>query len=270
MTHPKHIFHRYDIHPKKSLGQNFLDDPNILLRICQLAELNDSDHVLEIGPGIGTLTAILAANVESVTAIELDDRLIPILINELAHHENVTLIHGDFLDQDLEELMGGSAYKVAANLPYYITGAILRRLLQPALKPSLMVLTVQKEVAERLTAEPGKMSILSVSVQLHGKISTEFLIRAGSFWPKPEVDSAVVRFKAYADPLVAYDEQQAVMGLVRSGFSSKRKQLQKNLRAVVPDRELLQASFDSAGIDGTRRAQTLSIDEWLALFRAIP
>jgi 16S rRNA (adenine1518-N6/adenine1519-N6)-dimethyltransferase len=270
MTHPKHILHRYGVYPKKSLGQNFLDDPNILLRFCDLAELNDSDQVLEIGPGIGALTAMLATNAKSVTAVELDDRLIPLLESELAGYENVLLIHGDILEQDPVELMGGTSYKVAANVPYYITGAILRQLLRPALKPSLMVLTVQKEVAERLTAKPGKMSILSTSVQLHGKVRIEFPIRAGSFWPKPAVNSAAVRFRAHANPLVSNDEQRAFMGLVKSGFSSRRKQLQKNLRAVVSDRELLQAAFASAGIDGTRRAQTLSVEEWLALFRALP
>lgn len=269
MTHPKQILHRYGVHPKKSLGQNFLNDPNILLRICELAELDDDDQVLEIGPGIGSLTAILAEKAESVTAVELDNRLIPILENELAEYKNVRLIHGDILEQDPEELMDGTSFKVAANVPYYITGAIFRQMLQPALKPDLMVLTVQNEVAERLTAEPGKMSILSVSVQLHGTIRTEFTIRAGSFWPKPGVDSSVVRFRAHTKPLVSNDDQRAFMGLVKSGYSSKRKQLQKNLRATVKDRELLQAAFASAGIDGTRRAQTLSVDEWLALYKSL-
>ncbi len=268
MIHPKGILGRYGVHPKKSLGQNFLVEASILQRICDLGTLTRTDNVLEIGPGIGSLTKIIADSSGQVVAIELDDRLIAILRDELAGYDNIRLIHDSVLDVVPSEFFG-APYKVVANVPYYITGAILQHLLDPPTKPSLMVLTVQKEVAQRLTAEPGKMSILSVSVQLHGDINTEFIIRAGSFWPKPGVDSAVVRFTAHKDVLIEQSEVGAFMKLVRTGFSSKRKQLQKNLRAIISDRDQLQDTLTSVGIDGTRRAQTLFIEEWLALFRSL-
>jgi 16S rRNA (adenine1518-N6/adenine1519-N6)-dimethyltransferase len=268
MTHPKQILGRYGIHPKKSLGQNFLVEASILQRISDLGTLSQTDNVLEIGPGIGALTKIIADSSGQVIAIELDDRMIPILQDELAGYDNIQLIHDDVLDVTPSELFGVS-YKVIANLPYYITGAILQHLLDPPIKPNLMVLTVQKEVADRLTANPGKMSILSVSVQVHGEINTELIVRAGSFWPKPGIDSAVVRFRSHSNELIGQSELGAFMKLVRIGFSNKRKQLQKNLRVIIPERERLQDTFGSVGIDGTRRAQTLSIEEWLALFRSL-
>jgi 16S rRNA (adenine1518-N6/adenine1519-N6)-dimethyltransferase len=268
MTHPKRILSRYGVHPKKSLGQNFLLEASILQRISDLGTLSQTDNVLEIGPGIGALTKIIANSSGQVIAIELDNRLIPILEDELAGYDNIRLIHDDVLDVTPSELFG-LPYKVVANVPYYITGAILRHLLDPPIKPALMVLTVQKEVAERLTAKPGKMSILSVSVQVHGDINTELVIRAGSFWPKPDIDSAVIRFRLHRDKLIEQSELEAFMKLVRIGFSNKRKQLQKNLRAIIPERDRLQDAIGSVGIDGTRRAQTLSIEEWLVLFRSL-
>jgi 16S rRNA (adenine1518-N6/adenine1519-N6)-dimethyltransferase len=268
MNHPKQILNRYAIQPKKSLGQTFLVEQTILRRICDLASLTETDEVLEIGPGLGSLTSILADTAGRVTAVELDDRLIPILGEELACYDNVRLIHDDVLNVNPSELIGDS-YKVVANLPYYITGAILRHLLEFQYKPETMILTVQKEVADRLTAKPGDMSILSVSVQLHGEISNEFIIRAGSFWPKPDVDSAVVRFIAHPHPLITHSEQKSFMRLVKIGYSSKRKQLQKNLRAILADRDIIQEVFSAADIDGTRRAQTLSIAEWLSLYRCL-
>ncbi|MGB3715082.1 MAG: 16S rRNA (adenine(1518)-N(6)/adenine(1519)-N(6))-dimethyltransferase RsmA [Candidatus Promineifilaceae bacterium] len=268
MTHPKGILGRYGVHPKKSLGQNFLVEASILQRIGDLGALTRIDNVLEIGPGIGSLTKIIAASAGQVVAIELDDRLIAILKDELVGYDNIRLIHGDVLAVGPSELFD-LPYKVIANVPYYITGAILQHLLDPPIKPDLMVLTVQKEVADRLTAKPGKMSILSVSVQVHGDINTELIIRAGSFWPKPGIDSAVVRFTLHTDLLIEQSELGAFMKLVRIGFSNKRKQLQKNLRAIIPERDRLQDMFGSVGLDGTRRAQTLSIEEWLALFRSL-
>jgi 16S rRNA (adenine1518-N6/adenine1519-N6)-dimethyltransferase len=268
MTHPKKILKRYGIQPKKSLGQNFLVEESILRKICDLGALTRLDKVLEIGPGIGSLTKIAAESAGQVVAIELDDRLIEILEDELAGYDNVDLIQGDILNIHPENLFK-APYKVVANVPYYITGAILQHLLDPPIKPDLMVLTIQKEVAERLSAKPGQMSILSVSVQVHGVIEIEFIVRAGSFWPKPKVDSAVVKFTSHDEVLIKQSELVAFMKLVKIGFSSKRKQLQKNLRSVVPDRDRLKDVFISAGIDGTRRAQTLTVHEWIALLNSL-
>lgn len=268
MTHPKRILSRYDIAPKKSLGQNFLVETRALEKICELAELSPDDQVLEIGPGTGALTAMMAASAGRVITVELDDRLLPILLEELAAFDNVEVFHRDILNLDHTSLFAQS-FKVVANLPYYITGAVLRHLMVPKKKPQLMVLTVQKEVAERLTAQPGEMSILAVSVQLHGLIRREFAIPAGSFWPKPAVDSAVIRFDKRESNLIPYGDEESFLRLVKMGFSSKRKQLQKNLRALISDKVLLNDKLRSAGIDGTRRAETLSIEEWLALYREL-
>jgi 16S rRNA (adenine1518-N6/adenine1519-N6)-dimethyltransferase len=266
MAHPKQLLNRHGIVPKKSLGQNFLIEESILSRISALGELTSIDHVLEVGPGLGSLTRKLAIDSGTVVAVELDQRLAPILQEQLEGFGNVQLVYGDILEIKIAELFD-TAYKVLANVPYYVTGAILRHLLTPSLKPSLMVLTVQKEVADRLTAVQGDMSVLAVSVQLHGTIKREFIIRSGSFWPRPEVDSAVVRFQLHEERLLRHDEQPAFMKLVRMGFSSKRKQLHNNLRAYEPDRDRLRDAFVYTGIDATRRAETLSVEEWLALFR---
>ncbi len=266
MDHPKQLLSRHGIVPKKSLGQNFLIEESILSRISALGELTSVDHVLEVGPGLGSLTRKLAIDSGTVKAVELDQRLAPILQEQLEGFENVQLIFGDALEIKIEDLFD-SDYKVLANVPYYITGAILRHLLTPSLKPSLMVLTVQQEVADRLTAGQGDMSVLAVSVQLHGAIKREFIIRSGSFWPRPAVDSAVVRFQLHEERLLTHNEQPAFMKLVRTGFSSKRKQLHNNLRAWEPDHDRLLDAFDYTGIDATRRAETLSVVEWLALFQ---
>lgn len=266
--HPKRILNRHQIHPKISLGQNFLVDEPILQRICDLGSLTKSDSVLEIGPGIGSLTRMLSDLAGLVTAVELDQRLIPVLEEELEGYDNVRLVQGDILECRLSEIID-SPFKVVANVPYYITGAIFKMLLTEPDKPDLMVLTVQSEVADRLTAKPGNMSILAVSVQLHGEIEKKFTIRSGSFWPKPNVDSAVVQFRAYSESLIEHSELVDFMRLVKTGFSSKRKQLQKNLRAIILDRQRIGDLLDAAGIDGTRRAQSLSIEEWLVLFKLL-
>ncbi|MBK8128764.1 MAG: ribosomal RNA small subunit methyltransferase A [bacterium] len=192
MNHPKDILNRYGLEPKKSLGQNFLFDENVLWRIVAAAEVGSEDVVLEIGPGLGALTRLLAQTAVSVTAVELDDRLLPILEDELEPYDNVHLIHGDILEQDPGQLFD-QPYKVVANVPYYITGAILRHLLSARHKPTCMVLTVQKEVAERVTAVPPNMSLLAVSAQVYGPVQQVGTLKAGAFWPRPDVDSAVIR-----------------------------------------------------------------------------
>ncbi len=190
--HPKQLLASYDLEPKKSLGQNFLFDENVLARIVDAAALTPQDQLLEIGPGLGSLTRLLARHVARVVAIELDGRFTPILQAQLAEFHNVELIHADILDQNPANLFQ-SQYKVVANVPFYITGAILRHLLGSTVKPSLMVLTVQKEVAERITAAPPNMSLLSVSVQYYGHPQIVTIIKAGAFWPRPDVDSCVIR-----------------------------------------------------------------------------
>lgn len=279
MDHPRRIFQQHGLRPKKSLGQNFLYDDHILARIVEIAAVSQEDDVLEIGPGVGHLTRHLARAARRVVAVELDDRLLPVLREQLAGMEHVTLVHGDILEQDPARWFGHranngnrannehGAYKVVANVPYYITGAILQHLLDGPSKPQLMVMTLQKEVAERLVAQPGEMTLLAVSVQFFGEPHIEGEIKAGAFWPRPDVDSAIVRIDLHRSPLLDPQEQAAFFRLVRTGFSQKRKQLQKNLRALGFERRQTVALLRQAGVDPKRRAQTLSVEEWLTVYR---
>ncbi len=266
MTHPKELLHRYGLEAKKSLGQNFLFDENVLRRIVDAAELQPGDAVLEIGPGLGALTKLLAATAVSLVAVELDHRFLPILRQELASYTNVQLVHGDILAQQLGRWFNGP-YKVVANVPYYITGAILRHLLEGEQKPSLMVLTVQKEVAERVTAVPPQMSLLAVSVQFYGRAEKVADIKAGSFWPAPDVDSAVLRITLPATPPDRALEQ-AFFRVTRAGFSQKRKQLQNNLRQLGLPAAAIAAMCQAAHVDGRWRAEVLTLAQWRALASA--
>lgn len=269
MEHPKELLARYGLQPKQSLGQNFLFDDNILARIVEAAEVGPADAVLEIGAGVGTLTGHLARAAGRVVAVELDDRLIPLLQNETARYDNVTLVHGDILALSPDDWFGEGAYKVVANVPYYITGAILKHLLSGRGKPNLVVMTVQKEVAQRVTAGPGEMSLLAVSVQFYGQPRYVGDIKAGAFWPRPDVDSAILRIDLFDEPRLPLAEEAAFFRLVKAGFAQKRKQLQKNLRSLGLPREAIDAALARAGIDGQRRAETLGVEEWMALYRAL-
>lgn len=265
--HPKQLLDQHRLSPKKSLGQNFLFDENVLQRIVDAAALTDADTVLEIGPGLGHLTRLLAETAVHVVAVELDQRFWPILQQQLMEYPNVTLIHGNILDQDLDALMAGP-YKVVANVPYYITGAILRHLLDGAHKPTSVTLTVQQEVAERLTAVPPHMSLLAVSVQYFGAPTLVTTIKAGAFWPAPDVDSAVVRIDLYPERPLPAAADAAFFRLVKAGFNQKRKQLQKNLRQLGWEKTAVRRMLAATDIDGRRRAETLSISEWIQLYQA--
>ena len=263
--HPRHLLQQYNLRPKKGLGQNFLVDEGALRRIVAAADLTGSDTVLEIGPGLGALTKLLAEAAGRVVAVELDDRLIPLLDSELAGTTNVEVIEGDILQLDPSALIG-TRYKVVANLPYYITAPILRHLLEARTRPDLMVLTVQQEVAERLTAKPGKMSVLAVSVQYYGRVRQVARLKAGSFFPRPEVNSAVVRVDVHQDAPASTPERRRFFRVVKAGFSQKRKQLRNSIRAGlgIPADQAV-AALEAAGIDPRRRAETLSLEEWAAL-----
>ncbi len=263
--HPKEILSRHAIVPKKSLGQNFLYDQQLLQQIVASAEIDHNAAVLEIGPGLGSMTREIAKVARSVTAVELDDRLLPILRYELAPFDNVTLIHGDILKVDPAQLFD-QPYTVIANVPYYITGAILRHLSSAAVKPQRMVITMQQEVATRLCAEPGQMSLLAVGVQFYGQVRVVMQIAAGAFWPRPKVASSVVRidFSAESSPV----DEKTFFKLAKVGFSQKRKQLKNNLRGLNLSKEQVSTLFEQSGIDGRRRAETISIPEWIALTNA--
>lgn len=269
MQHPKYVLAAYGISPRKSLGQNFLSDEGILQRIVEAAEIKAGDHVLEIGPGLGALTSLLAREAERVVAVELDDRLMPVLRAQLDEIHNVSLIHGDILELDAASLFSHGTFKVVANIPYYITGVLLRHLLSGPGKPVRLVLTLQKEVAERIAAAPGDMSLLSVSVRFYGDVSVEGTIKAGAFWPRPEVDSAILCVDLQRGPLLPLDEEEDFFRVVRTGFSQKRKQLQKNLRQLGFARRDVMERLRSAGVDGRKRAEDLTLDQWVSVYRAM-
>lgn len=257
------LLRAYGLRPDKRLGQNFLVDPNALERVLQAAEVDDQASVLEIGPGLGSLTRLLARRAQRVVAVELDARLLPPLYQVLAPYSNVEIVQGDILARDPARLMGAAGYRVVANIPYYITSALIRHLLEARFKPQRLVLTVQREVAERICAGPGDMSLLALSVQVYGDARIAALIPAGAFYPAPKVDSAVVRVDLDAQPAIPEEDLEAFFRLAKAGFSQKRKTL-RNALAGGLHLKPVQASelLETAGIDPMRRAETLSLDEW--------
>lgn len=258
----------YGIDPKKSLGQNFLHDPGALEKILRAADLSAADTVLEVGPGTGALTARLAPIVRQVYAVEVDDRLLPLLAETLP--DNVTILHADILETDVQALVGPGPYKVVANLPYYITSAILRHLLEVPHKPTVLILTVQEEVAERLVAKPGDMTVLTVSVQYYGKPRIVGRIGPSSFIPRPDVSSAIVRVDVYPQRPVDVRSDGDFFRVVRAGFSQKRKQIKNALGdGLGLTHQDAAALITAAGIDPMRRAETLTLEEWAALTRQV-
>lgn len=259
---PKALLDRHNVHPKRSLGQNFVQDPSALDKIVDAAELAPTDTVLEIGPGTGALTERLAQSAGRVIAVELDTRLEPILNTALGHLPNIEIVFGDILETNVPALVGEGDYVVVANVPYYITSAILRSLLESRKRPRRIVMTVQLEVAERLVAQPGDMSLLAISAQFYAKTWIAGKLKAAIFWPRPEVDSAIVRLDVYDRPPVEVPDEPSFFRIVRAGFSQKRKQLKNSLGAEGA------VLLERAGIDPRRRAETLSLEEWAALTRA--
>jgi 16S rRNA (adenine1518-N6/adenine1519-N6)-dimethyltransferase len=259
---PKALLDRYQVHPKRSLGQNFVQDPHAIDKIVAVADLSPNDTVLEIGPGTGALTERLAQVAQRVIAVELDTRLQPILDTALSQYSNVEIVYGDILETNVPALVGDERYIVVANVPYYITSAIIRSLQESRHPPRRIVLTVQLEVAQRLVAQPGDMSLLAVSAQFYAKAQIAAILKAAIFWPRPEVDSAIVRLDTHEQPPVDVPDAQTFFRVVKVGFSQKRKQLKNSLGAGGA--ELLAA----AGIDPRRRAETLTLEEWAALARA--
>src|SRR5258708_39678134 len=221
---PKYLLDTFNIDPKKSLGQNFLHDPQALEKIVTTADIAPGDTVLEVGPGTGALTVHLAQSAARVVAVEIDDRLIPVLEKQLCHFSNVEILHADILKTDVQALVGEGDYVVVANLPYYITSAILRHLLELEHKPRRLILTVHQEVAERLVALPGDMSLLAVSVLFYGQPHIVTRLSPAAFWPRPDVTSAVVRIDVYDHPPVDVPSADLFFRIVRAGFGQKRKQ----------------------------------------------
>jgi 16S rRNA (adenine1518-N6/adenine1519-N6)-dimethyltransferase len=254
---------QYGLHPDKSLGQNFLMDESALQQVVQAAEINSQDIVLEIGPGLGSLTRHLALSANSVVAVELDYKLIPPLLSVVRQYPNVQVVQGDILALDPVQLVAHQEYVVVANIPYYITSALVRHLLEARIPPKRLVLTIQREVARRICAQPGEMSLLALSVQVYGYPEIIAHIPASAFYPSPNVDSSVIRIDLFASPLVPTPELDAFFQLIKAGFSQKRKTLRNALSGGLRlPPSSVEALLMASDIDPMRRAETLDISEW--------
>ncbi len=278
------LLKKYNLRPRKGLGQNFLVDPRHLARIVDAAELTGADTVVEIGPGPGTLTRLLAESAGRVIAVELDPQMVTLLRNELGYLQNLTIVEADILQMQLDTLLTTfpptqltnqpsiqPTFKVVANLPYYITSAVLRHVLEATPRPERLVVTVQKEVAQRIVAGPGRMSLLAVSVQFYGRPTLVHRIPAGAFYPPPKVDSAVVRIDTWPRPAIPVNDVDHFFRVVKAGFGQKRKQLKNSLAAGLnkPVEQIVNA-LALAQVAPTRRAETLSLVEWGRLAEVIP
>ncbi len=272
------MLRRFDLKARKRLGQHFLIDGEVLKLITSAAELTPTDIILEIGPGLGILTKELARQTGWVITVELDNKLANILKQTLASFDNVTIVNKDILRIDPATLLqepktkfapATSPYKVVANLPYYITSPVLRHFLEASVKPEMMIVMVQKEVAEAIVAEPGQRSVLSISVQLYGKPRIVSYVPAQSFYPAPEVDSAILRIDLYSQPAVAVADEKGFFELVRAGFTASRKQIANSLvQGLGLSKTEVLALLGRADIVPQRRAETLTLEEWAHLWRA--
>ena len=257
------LLRQYGLRPEKSLGQNFLLDESYLQQVVSAAEITNQDNVLEIGAGLGSLTRHLAVAARAVVAVELDEGLLPPLRQVLEPFPNVRVVQGDILVLDLGKLIPEGNFLVVANIPYYISSAVIRHLLETSCLPTRLVLTMQKEVAHRICAAPGDLSLLALSVQVYGFPHIVAYIPAGAFYPPPKVDSAILRVDLYPAPRIPPAQLDSFFRLCKAGFSQKRKTLRNALSgglgwSTAHAGELL----FSAQIDPFRRAETLSLDEW--------
>ncbi len=267
------LLRELDLRPRKGLGQNFLIDESVPPKILAAAQLTANDRVLEIGPGVGVLTLRLAPIVRELITIELDARLYPYLHQQLAAYPSARLIEGDALDFDPAQL-APDPYKLVANIPYYITSAILRHFLESSHRPTRLVLLVQKEVAQRIVAQPPEMSLLAVSVQFFGKPKIFASVPAGAFLPPPKVDSAILQIETFSDndrscPAVALGDEARFFELVRAGFGQKRKQLVNTLTGGLNlAKEQSRAILETAQIAPQSRAEQLTLTDWNRLYAA--
>ena len=288
------ILQAFHLKADKNLGQNFLVEESVVNRIAKAADLTPEDTVLEIGPGIGTLTQALAMTGASVVSVELDKRLIPVLQETVGAYKNVRIVQGDILKVNIPEIIAevkadrktadaagevaeaesetkqSDTFKVCANLPYYITTPIIMYLLEQKLPLERLVVMVQKEVAERMTAGPGgrEYGAISVAMQYYTEPKIAFIVKAGSFLPAPKVDSAVLVCKKRSTPPVEVPDEKTFFKVVAAAFSVRRKMLNnslKNMGGLTGDQ--VKAWLDRAGIDGKRRAETLSLEEFAMLAR---
>jgi len=268
----KELLSKYEARPSKGLGQNFLVDKNVLGKIVDSANIKPSDFILEVGPGLGTLTQELASKAKHVLAIEKDKTMIEILKETLKNYKNVEVISGDILKLKIDELIANCKlkienYKVVANIPYYLTSPLIRKMLETEFPPKDLVLMLQKEVAQRICSLPPNMSLLAVSVQFYAEAKIISTVSKNSFWPAPKVDSAIIKITPHPLSFPRKQEFREFTDLffqvVKAGFSQPRKQLVNNLSKTLKlSREEIIEWLTKNNINPTQRAETLSVDDW--------
>ncbi len=285
------VLKKYDVLPSKRMGQNFLIDKSVLRKIVRTAELKPKDVVLEIGPGIGTLTQELARAVSAdrpaksggrIIAVEKDSRMVEILKETLKDFDNTEIIHGDALKIDPKSYkLQVTSYKIIANLPYNVASAVIRKFLEEKNPPLEMILMVQKEVAQRICAKPRKMSLLAISVQFYSDVKIISYVSKKSFYPQPKVDSAIIKIKhispedghleaARINRGLASGAEDLFFKIVKAGFSQPRKQLINNLaKKLKKEKQDIKVWLLKNNIEPSRRAETLTVNDWIMLTKSI-
>ncbi|TMD92276.1 MAG: ribosomal RNA small subunit methyltransferase A [Chloroflexi bacterium] len=267
----RNVLYAHGMRPNKSFGQNFLIDRSVLAKIVEAAEISATDEILEVGAGTGVLTRELAKNARRVVAVELERDMLALLGETTGNYENVELLARNLLFVDPVEVFGEVPYKLVANLPYYITAPTFRHFLESANPPRLLVVMVQEEVAERIVAEPGDLSLLAVSIQFYGRPHIIARVPASAFYPAPKVNSAILRVEIKSEAPLTANERDSFFRVVQAGFSERRKQLHNSLtHGLHRKNEDIRAWLTAANIDTSRRAETLSIEEWLRLWKNMP
>lgn len=278
-TRTREILEKYGLSAKKSLGQNFIIDTNILRNIVQTGAVDEDTTVIEVGPGIGALTEQIAKEAKEVFAFEIDDRLLPVLDDTLSPYDNISVFHEDILKVDFEEfqknyLQDCTRLVVIANLPYYITTPIIMHLIESSLPVEEMVLMMQKEVASRLEANPSTKAYgsLSIAIQYYMDVEVAFTVPRTVFMPQPNIESAIIRLTTLKQPPVTVNDEALFFKIVRASFVQRRKTIWNNLRKALDDKEkeeLLREVFANADIDPSRRGESLSIEEFGRLANAL-
>lgn len=264
------LLYAHNMRPHKSFGQNFLIDRDILQKIVAAADLQADDEVLEVGAGTGVLTRELAQHARRIVAVELERDMLALLTETTHSFPNIELVARNLLFLDPGEIFGQRAYKLVANLPYYITAPTFRHFLESPNPPRLLIVMVQWEVAQRITASPGDLSLLAVSVQFYGQPSIIARVPAQAFYPAPKVDSAILRIDVRPEAPLSLEDANSFFRLVQAGFSERRKQLHNSLtHSLHYKNDLVRSWLQTTSIDAGRRAETLSIEEWLRLWRII-
>ncbi len=266
----RNLLYAHNMRPNKSFGQNFLIDRSVLMKIVEAAEIDANDELLEVGAGTGVLTRELAQRAKRVVAVELERDMLALLAKTTSPYSHVELVARNLLFLNPAEVFGQTPYKLVANLPYYITAPTFRHFLESANPPRLMVVMVQQEVAQRIIAEPGDLSVLAISIQFYGQPRIVERVPAQAFYPSPKVDSAILRIDVHPQAPLSGKERESFFRVVQAGFSERRKQLHNSLtHGLHYKNEIIRGWLAEAGIDSSRRAETLSIEEWLRLWRTV-